>query len=181
MNKILVIISIVLISCTDNTQVVDKTVKRNIDKDTVNERLISANKLFVGTENEMIDDFVKRYKWDMMISSSGLRYNIYKKNSDIKPKYDDIVTLAYTTSLLNGKVIYSSKEDGLKKFTLGKAEVEKGLEEGVMMLSVGEKAKFIIPSHLAFGLIGDQNKIPRNATLIYDVELLKIEKNNSNK
>jgi len=173
--------SLLLISCNNSTEIADNSSNKNINKDTVNERLITANKLFVGTENEMIDDFIKRYNWNMNISASGLRYKIYKKNSNIKPKLDNIVTLSYTTRLLNGNIIYSSDENGLKVFTIGKAEAEKGLEEGVKLMCLGEKAKFIIPSYLAFGLIGDQSKIPRNATLIYDVELLKIESNNSNK
>lgn len=167
-------------SCNNEENSFESQSKKTINKDTLKERLISANKIFIGTENEMINDFIKRYNWDMKISNSGLRYNIYKKNNNIiKPKLENIVTIAYQTSLLNGNVIYSSKENGLKTFTIGKAEVEKGLEEGLLMMSLGEKAKFIIPSYLAFGLIGDQNKIPRNATLIYDVELLKIETNNS--
>lgn len=168
---------LLLFSCSNNGD--DKAnvnSKKNINKDSLNERLISANKIFVGTENEMIDDFIKRYNWDMKITSSGLRYNIYKKNAGEMPKLDNKITIAFTTKLLNGSVIYSSKENGYKVFTLGRAEVEKGLEEGVMMMCEGEKAKFIIPSYLAYGLIGDQNKIPRNATLIYDVELIKIEK-----
>ena len=43
-------------------------------------------------------------------------------------------------------------------------------------MKVGDKAKFIIPSHLAFGLLGDENKIPKRATLVYDVELIDVMK-----
>jgi FKBP-type peptidyl-prolyl cis-trans isomerase len=42
-------------------------------------------------------------------------------------------------------------------------------------MHVGDRAKFIVPSHLAFGLLGDQNKIPQHATLVYDIELVKIK------
>jgi FKBP-type peptidyl-prolyl cis-trans isomerase len=43
-----------------------------------------------------------------------------------------------------------------------------------MLMKEGEKAIFIIPSHLAFGLLGDENKIPKRATLVYDVELVQV-------
>jgi FKBP-type peptidyl-prolyl cis-trans isomerase FkpA len=52
--------------------------------------------------------------------------------------------------------------------------VEAGLEEGILLMHKGGKAKFILPSHLAFGLIGDQNKIPGKSTLIYDVNLIDL-------
>ena len=70
---------------------------------------------------------------------------------------------------------YNSDKDGLKLIELGKAEVESGLEEGILLMKVGDKAKLVIPSHLAFGLLGDENKIPKRATLIYDVELVEIK------
>ncbi len=56
------------------------------------------------------------------------------------------------------------------------SEVESGLHHGVKHLSVGDKAKFILPSHLAFGTYGDGEKIPSKATLLYDLELIEITK-----
>ena len=58
-------------------------------------------------------------------------------------------------------------------FTVGKGEVISGLEEGILLLHIGDKAKFIIPSHLAYGLLGDDNEIPTKATLIYDIEVVQ--------
>ncbi len=136
---------------------------------------MNANKILTQSESEQIDDYTKRYQWDMLQSGSGLRYYIYKKTNGIKVNSGQKVTVAYTTSLLNGVIIYSSEEYGNKKFEIGKAQVESGLEEGILLLKLGEKAKFIIPSHLAFGLQGDQNKIPRKATLVYDIELISVE------
>ena len=49
------------------------------------------------------------------------------------------------------------------------------LEEGILLLKEGDRAKFIIPSHLAFGLLGDMKKIPAKAVLVYDIELIKIK------
>jgi len=54
------------------------------------------------------------------------------------------------------------------------------LEEGLLLLHQGDKAKFIIPSHLAYGLLGDQKQIPPGATLVYDVELIQLNKPDRN-
>ncbi len=86
-----------------------------------------------------------------------------------------LVSIAFTVSLLNGTICYSSDEDGEKEFVLGLNQVESGLEEGIMQMRVGDKAKFILPSHLGHGLIGDLDRIPQKVTLVYDVELLSIK------
>jgi FKBP-type peptidyl-prolyl cis-trans isomerase len=59
---------------------------------------------------------------------------------------------------------------------IGKGGVEAGLEDGILLMHEGGRAKFIIPSHLAFGLTGNGNKIPPKSTLIYDIKLLKIKR-----
>jgi FKBP-type peptidyl-prolyl cis-trans isomerase len=55
--------------------------------------------------------------------------------------------------------------------------VESGLEEGILLLQEGDKARFIMPPHLAHGLIGDRDKIPARATIIYDLELVSLSDN----
>ncbi|HIN39955.1 MAG TPA: FKBP-type peptidyl-prolyl cis-trans isomerase, partial [Flavobacteriales bacterium] len=70
---------------------------------------------------------------------------------------------------------YSSDIDGTKGFVAGKGEVEDGLDEGVFYMQTGDKAKFILPSHLAYGLMGDGDKVPSHSVLVYDVELIDIK------
>ena len=84
------------------------------------------------------------------------------------------MTISYEVRLINGNLCYSSAEKGPKEFTAGRGEVEVGIEEGILLMRVGDRAKFIVPSHLAFGLLGDQDKIPPQSTLIYDIELIKL-------
>ena len=59
-------------------------------------------------------------------------------------------------------------------FKVGFGGVESGLEEGVLLLRTGDKARFIMPPHLAHGLIGDGDCIPMRAIIIYDVELVRV-------
>lgn len=140
------------------------------------EPLIKANKEVVRAENEQIVDFLRRYKWQMTETGTGLRYMVYRPGTGLPADRGDEVTLSYSVTSLTGDTLYTSREKGLMAFIVGKAQVISGLEEGILLLHQGDRAKFIIPSHLAFGLIGDQEHIGPRATLVYDVELLKINK-----
>lgn len=165
---------LIIISCfyaCRQKQLASEKGNGNID----DEKLIVVNKHLVVNEEEEINGFVNRYHWNVKQTPSGLRYVIYYKGNGAKVKEGKEVKINYTVSLINGTLCYSSSQEGPKIFTLGEGQVERGLEEGLMLLSVGDKAKFIIPSHLAYGLLGDQNMIPKRATLIYDVELLELK------
>jgi len=139
------------------------------------EPLIKANKKLAQTEDEQIEDFIRRYGWDMKETGTGLRYMIYHEGEGPKAKTGQIARINYSLSLLTGDEIYTSEQTGPKEFLIGKGGVESGLEEGILLLKKGDRAKFIIPSHLAFGLMGDSEKIPAKATLVYDVELIDLK------
>lgn len=145
-----------------------------VSKDTVNAALENANKQLSQIEEEEIEDYIARYGWEMVETGTGLRYLVYKEGSGELIKKGQIVRINFSISLINGMKVYSSDDDGPKDFQVGQAEVESGLHEAMEYLKLGDKAKLIIPSHLAFGLPGDQNKIPKKATLIYDLDVLKV-------
>lgn len=138
------------------------------------EPLIKANKDVARTENEQIEDFIRRHHWDMATTPTGLRYMITKKGIGAKAAAGRTVKLAYTLSLLSGDTVYTALKDGPIVFQIGKGQVITGLEEAILLLKVGDQAKFIIPSHLAFGLIGDQKKIRQKASLVYDIEFISM-------
>ena len=85
-----------------------------------------------------------------------------------------IASVNYKLWLLDGTLCYSSDSLGMKKFRIGKGGVEKGLEEGILLMQVGDKARFIMPPHLAQGLMGDQDRIPPRSVILYEVELVQI-------
>jgi FKBP-type peptidyl-prolyl cis-trans isomerase len=140
------------------------------------ESLIKANKEAVITETGQINDFLMRYRWDVTETGSGLRYWIYEKGTGLQVEHGDLVEAEYVISLLNGDTAYTSDKDGPMVFIPGNAQVISGLEEGILLLKQGDRAKFIIPSHLAYGLIGDQDKIGKKTTLVYDIKVLRIKK-----
>lgn len=145
------------------------------DRKMAKESLEKANRVLVNTEEENINDFVKRYGWDMEKTGSGLRYMVYKEGDGPKVMKGRIVSLAYDLRFLTGDIVYSSKEDGLLTFQVGQGGVASGLEEGILLLHQGDRAKFILPSHLAFGLLGDDKRIPPRTVLVYDVEVLDLQ------
>jgi FKBP-type peptidyl-prolyl cis-trans isomerase len=138
------------------------------------EPLIKANEEVARTENEQIEDFIHRHHWNMETTNTGLRYMITKQGIGAKALEGRTVKLSYTLSLLNGDTVYTALKDGPIVFQVGRGQVIAGLEEAILLLKVGDRAKFIIPSHLAYGLIGDQKKIRQKASLVYDVEFISM-------
>ena len=86
------------------------------------------------------------------------------------------VTVNYSGTLVNGTKFDSSYDRGVPfSFNLGAGEVIKGWDRGVAGMKVGGKRKLTIPSSLGYGEAGAGGLIPPNATLIFEVELLKVE------
>ena len=108
-------------------------------------------------------------------TSSGLYYKINKEGNKNKPLKGQNITVHYKGMLLDGTVFDSSiQRDQPIDFTLGIGQVIAGWDEGISLLSEGASAKLVIPSELAYGANGAGGVIPPNATLIFEVELLKI-------
>ena len=168
----LVFVSLTIGSCKNE---VPET-KKPLDKKKYEEAFVKANKYLVKTEDEQIADFLSRYHWNMKETGSGLRYLIYHHGNGLQAKVGMTAKIKYETRLITGDLIYTSDSLGYKEFVIGKADVESGLQEGILLMHVGDEAKMILPSHLAFGLAGDHNRIPPYATLVYDVELLSLKK-----
>jgi len=104
---------------------------------------------------------------------SGLQYKILTAGTGPKPKATDTVTVHYRGTLLDGTEFDSSIKRGQPiSFLLN--GVIKGWTEGVQLMPKGSKWQFFIPSELAYGETGMRGAIQPNATLIFEVELLKI-------
>ncbi len=144
--------------------------------DSMKEVMINNNRKGMKLEAAEIEEFAKRRNWNMKVTGTGLRYEIYQQGEGMtSPKKGDFATVAYTLSLLDGSVISKVSSIAPEIFQLGKATVPHGLEEGVTYMKAGDKARLLVPKHLAYGLVGDDKKIPANSILYYDVELLSVK------
>ena len=114
-------------------------------------------------------------KEGVITTSSGLQYRIISKgDSAIKPKSDDTVKVHYAGKFIDGKEFDSSyKRKEPAQFKADK--VIRGWTEGLQLMSVGSKYEFFIPSELGYGP-NDNQAIPGNSVLIFEVELIEIVK-----
>ncbi|MBC7643154.1 MAG: peptidylprolyl isomerase [Flavobacterium sp.] len=109
-------------------------------------------------------------------TDSGLRYQFIQRGSGKQAEDGKTVAVHYEGSLENGKVFDSSYPRKKPiEFRLGQGQVIEGWDEGIALLKVGDKARFVIPSHLGYGSRGAGGAIPPNATLIFDVELMEVK------
>ena len=111
-----------------------------------------------------------------LTTASGLKYVDVKVGSGASPVMGKQVKVHYTGTLENGKQFDSSVGKAPFSFAIGVGQVIPGWDEGVMGMKVGGKRKLIIPSKLGYGAAGAGGVIPPNATLLFDVELLEVQK-----
>lgn len=110
---------------------------------------------------------------NVMTTASGLQYEVIEEGSGAQPKAGDDVTVHYTGKLIDGTVFDSSVERG-EPATFGVTQVIPGWVEALQMMKEGAKWRLFIPSALAYGPNGAGGIIGPNATLIFDVELIKV-------
>jgi peptidylprolyl isomerase len=111
----------------------------------------------------------------LVTTDSGLQYVDVVEGTGAMPQPGQRVTVHYTGTLENGTKFDSSRDRGRPfTFQIGVGQVIKGWDEGVGTMRVGGQRKLIIPSELGYGSRGAGGVIPPNATLLFDVELLRI-------
>lgn len=112
---------------------------------------------------------------NVVTTDSGLQYVVINEGDGAQPQSGQRVFVHYVGTLEDGTKFDSSRDRGRPfDFTVGQGQVIKGWDEGVGMMRVGDRRKLIIPPDLGYGARGAGGVIPPNATLIFDVELLRI-------
>jgi peptidylprolyl isomerase len=108
-------------------------------------------------------------------TASGLKYIDEVVGTGESPSTGKNVRVHYTGTLVDGTKFDSSVDRGQPfEFRIGTGGVIKGWDEGVMTMKVGGKRRLIIPSNLGYGAAGSPPKIPPNATLNFEIELLGV-------
>ena len=109
-------------------------------------------------------------------TESGLRYKIIQKGDGTKAQKGSNVSVHYKGMFADGGEFDNSYKRGNPiEFPVGMGNVIAGWDEGIQLLQVGDKARFVIPPQLAYGARGAGGVIPPNATLVFDVELMGVK------
>ena len=143
------------------------------------EESIKMHSTFASEENDEIENFLShRPDWKVTKTGTGLRYFIYDKSEfNDTARVGHEVTVDFEISLLDGEICYTSEDNGPESFIIEKTDLEAGLHEGMQYMCTGDRAKFILMSHMAHGMIGDKEKIPPMMPVVYDITLISINTN----
>ena len=130
--------------------------------------IMISNVTFSQSDENRFDDFIT--------TDSGLKFIITQRARGVLAEPGDKVAVLYKGTLLDGTEFDSSLDKGKPfVFELGAGQVIKGWDEGIALMHQGDKATFVIPPELAYGS-RDMGKIAPNSTLIFEVELLQVDK-----
>ncbi len=126
----------------------------------------------LAKQKELLDSVAAGYDE----TASGLRYKVLQNGDGKQATKGATVSVHYKGQLLDGTVFDSSyKRKQPIDFAIGVGQVIAGWDEGIQLLKVGDKARMVIPSNLAYGSAGAGGVIPPDATLIFDVELMDVK------
>lgn len=139
------------------------------------EHFIRANRYMQQRHQDHISAFLERVVWEAEVTPSGLWIVVEKPGTGKRIGENMRITYAYKSMLLSGQFCYEATPEDPKQIIIGKGGVESGVEQGLQLLSEGAEAVFLIPPHLGHGNFGDRVKIPGNSSLIYRVQVLKVE------
>ncbi len=130
----------------------------------------------VWSEDELISKYMSDNQLSAIQESSGLYFISFVDGTGNQPQAGDDVEVSYLVRSLNGEV-YDASEKGYR-FKMGDTTMVKGWNEGISKMREGGKARFIVPSKLGYGIAGN-GQVPSNATLVFDVDLIKIHQHGS--
>lgn len=139
---------------------------KKAEKEAAKEKNLKEGEFFLAANKQ---------KEGVICLESGLQYEILQEGNGEKPAATDKVKCHYHGTLIDGTVFDSSVQRN-QPATFGVSQVIPGWVEALQLMSVGSKWRLFIPSHLAYGPNGAGGSIGPNATLIFEVELLGIEK-----
>ncbi len=155
--------------------------KKPIINPTIAERILSIylskyKKAFYASLSRKNAEFLRKnaLRKGVILTSSGMQYEILKKGTGIRPSLNDYVVVHYRGMLIDGTTIGNTYGKSPVKFMVRKSI--KGWQEALTMMREGAKWRIYLPPQLAFGKKGGK-KIKPNSVVIYDIELLKVIKN----
>lgn len=146
-----------------------------ISEKKLQEELIQVNQRMIQEEQWLIKQYLERRNLPFESYGTGLHLvRLSKTIKGSKPKPGDYVQIEYSASLLDGSPCFRSGQEG-EVLRLAFDPIESGLQDGILKMHAEEECLLLIPSHMAFGLLGDLDKIPPYTPVAYKVKLLRIQ------
>lgn len=122
--------------------------------------------------------FVEKTWPEVKKTGTGIRYIILQEGQGETGKPGDKAAVLYVGRLLNGTIFDQATErEKAFSFRVGRGQVIEGWDQILQLMKPGEKRLVIIPPELAYGTRGQPPKIPRNATLVFEMEILEFKRN----
>jgi len=146
-----------------------------LEKDSTVENILKLNQLLAEVEREDIQKFIGEQSMTLQADSLGFWYAVTKQGKGKPIKRGMTVEMEYTLELLDGKICYSSAEKGKRILIIGKSEEERGLDLALQKLTENDQAIVLLPSHLAFGALGNRKCVPPRSPVLYRINTLKIK------
>lgn len=145
----------------------------------------SMNAIQIGDDDKSLQDYFAKNNIKPKKTDLGVYYTIQKAGSGDNIKPGQAASVKYTGMLMDGTKFDSNVDPSFGhtdpfQLVVGQGQVIKGWDDGLQMLKKGSKARLYIPSALGYGAMGSGDRIPPNANLIFDVEILDVTTSPSN-
>ena len=144
---------------------------------------VERNRELLASEEKLIAAMIAADSTRQYISTDfGAWYFYHQRNqdSDYLPQENDLVKMTYNILSLQNDTIYSADEIGVIEYLVDREELLPGLRMGIKLLRQNETVTFLLPSHLAYGYHGDNNRIGPNIPVKSTVTITGIEKSKEN-
>lgn len=142
---------------------------------------VEISKIVIADEEAIFDSIMKSNPdKEYFLSQKGYWYTVLEPSEvdDYFPVVGDLVYFDSEITSISGDSIYRKGELKTREYMVDKEEIIIGLRDGIKRLKKGEKAQFLFPSHVAYGYLGDKQRIGMNVPIIYTVTIKDIKKQN---
>lgn len=173
--SLITLLSISMLSCADREEA-----RRPVSHGSGSflKQSIEIGKELVSEEEQIFDSIIQANPdKEYFLSQKGYWYTILEesKTNDHLPKAGDLVYFDSEIYSVTGDTIYRKGELKTREYMVDKEEIIIGLRDGLKRLKKGDKAEFLFPSHVAYGYIGDKQRIGMNVPIVYTVTILDIK------
>lgn len=141
----------------------------------VDNALLKANQVANEKELQQIKGYIQRRKWDMKNKENGVFVQMLEEGKGEVITSSSTAIIDCKIELIDGKKVFDSKIDGQKEVNLKTEQNVVGLVYVLNGIKQGSKLRAVIPSFLAYGLKGDDDRIPKRAALVYEIEVKEVK------